>query len=125
VRVGLCAWVVRSGYAEALQITSRRLKPVVGVANMVNLGFQPPPGFLAQVGLARGEVVRASSTSPPLLCAAGIAVAYGATAIAEISTIAPGFGRPATWIVARAGGALLKNVAYSVFIPAKSVTFTR
>jgi hypothetical protein len=32
------------------------------------------------------------------------------TAIAVISTFAP-FGIPATWIVARAGGAFLKNVA--------------
>ena len=35
----------------------------------------------------------------------------GATAVAEISTSAPFFGRPATWIVARAGGAFLKNAA--------------
>jgi hypothetical protein len=33
---------------------------------------------------------------------------YGSTAIAEISTSAPFFGRAATWIVARAGAGFLK-----------------
>ena len=35
----------------------------------------------------------------------------GVAAIAEISTNAPFFGRAATWIVARDGGAFLKKVA--------------
>ena len=53
-----------------------------------------------------------SAPGPPGAEYSSMASRYsGATATAEISTSAPFFGRPATWIVARDGGEFLKNVA--------------